>query len=62
MRVEVDPDLCISCGVCIETCPDVFDWDDEEKAEAVGEELDEDMEECAHEAVESCPTEAILEM
>ncbi len=62
MRVEVDPDLCISCGVCIETCPDVFDWDDEEKAHAVDEELDDDLEECAHEAVEACPTEAIKEM
>lgn len=62
MRVEVDPDLCISCGVCIETCPDVFEWDEEEKAQAVEDELNDDLEECAQEALDSCPTEAIYEM
>ncbi|MBU4533302.1 MAG: ferredoxin [Eubacteriales bacterium] len=62
MRVEVDPDLCISCGVCVEVCPDVFEWDDEEKARAAEDEVSDDLEECAHEAVEGCPTEAIKEM
>ena len=34
MKVVVDPDLCIECGACIDTCPEVFDWNDEGKAEA----------------------------
>lgn len=59
--MEVDPELCISCGVCIETCPDLFDWDEEDKAVATQEDVPDDLEECAHEAVEGCPTEAIKE-
>lgn len=61
MRVEVDQDLCISCGTCIDTCPEVFNWDGEEKAYSIVDEVPEDLEEQAREAVESCPTDAISE-
>ena len=59
MQVEVDPELCISCGVCIEACPEIFVWGEDDKAEVVEEEVPDDLEACAHEAVEGCPTEAI---
>lgn len=61
MRVQVDQDLCISCGTCIDTCPEVFDWNDEEKAQAIVDEVPPEVEEQAREAVESCPTNAIIE-
>lgn len=61
MQVEVDPELCISCGVCIEMCPEVFNWGNEDKAVAVRDEVPDELEERAHDAVEGCPTEAILE-
>lgn len=61
MKVSVDKDLCISCGLCINTCPDVFDWDDEGKAKAKVPNVPKDHEDHAHEAVEGCPTEAIKE-
>ena len=61
MRVQVDQDLCISCGTCIDLCPDVFSWNDDEKAQAAAEEVPEELENDAHEAVESCPTSAISE-
>ncbi len=61
MRVQVDQDLCISCGTCIDICPDVFDWNEDEKAQAVVGEVPEELENDAHEAVESCPTSAISE-
>ena len=32
--MEVDQDLCISCGACIDICPEVFTWNDDDKAEA----------------------------
>ncbi len=32
MRVEVDQELCISCGACIDICPDVFEWNEDDKA------------------------------
>jgi len=62
LQVEVDPDLCISCGTCIDMCPEIFTWTDDDKAAALTNEVPEDLEECAREAVASCPTEAIKEM
>ncbi|GAB6180450.1 ferredoxin [Desulfotomaculum defluvii] len=59
MKASVDQDLCISCGACIDTCPEVYDWNDEEKAHAIVDEIPQDQEESAKEAAESCPTEAI---
>lgn len=61
MRVEVDQELCISCGACIDTCPEVFEWNDDEKAHSIVEEVPPELEEQVHEAVENCPTSAISE-
>lgn len=61
MRVQVDQDLCISCGTCIDLCPDAFRWNEDEKAQATEEEIPEELENDAHEAVENCPTNAISE-
>lgn len=61
MKVFVEDDLCIACGNCIEICPEVFQWNDEGISEAVTDEVPPDMVETAHEAVESCPTDAIKE-
>lgn len=60
MKVEVDPDLCIACGACVNIAPEIFDWDDDGKAKAIVDEVPEDSEEAANDSVESCPTEAIL--
>ncbi|NPV53260.1 MAG: ferredoxin [Firmicutes bacterium] len=62
MKVEVDQDACISCGTCIDLCPEVFDWNDDEKAQAKAGEVPEELEDTVKEAVESCPTEAIREV
>lgn len=61
MKVKVDQDLCISCGACVDVCPEIFQWDDEEKAHAVTDEVPSEYEDQAHEAVEGCPTNAINE-
>ncbi|WP_031515810.1 ferredoxin [Desulfofalx alkaliphila] len=59
MKAEVDQDLCISCGACIDVCPEVYDWNDDDKASAIVDEVPEEVEEQAQEAAESCPTDAI---
>lgn len=61
MKLVVDPDLCISCGLCISTCPEVFDWDAEDKAKATVDSVPGDVESSANEAKDGCPTEAIKE-
>lgn len=62
MQVRVDPDLCIACGLCVSMCPDVFDWDDDGKAETIVDEVPSDSEDCAEESVEVCPTDAIIKI
>jgi ferredoxin len=61
MRVYVVQDLCISCGSCVDICPLVFDWNNEEKAFAIVDEVPSELESDALEALHNCPTEAILE-
>lgn len=62
MRVVVDQDLCISCGACVDACPEVFDFNDEEKAQVIVNEVPTDVEEIVQEAIENCPTNAIREV
>ena len=59
LKVYVDQDLCISCGLCISICNDVFSWNDDDKAEAIDQDVPEEFTDQVEEAVESCPTEAI---
>ncbi len=61
MEVRIDEELCTACGLCEETCPDIFKInEDKDVAEVVKTEYDEDDEECIEESEESCPTEAII--
>jgi ferredoxin len=61
MEVRIDEDLCTGCGLCEETCPDIFKMDEEKDiAEVIKIEYDDYDEECIQEAVESCPAEAII--
>jgi len=62
MHVQVDQDLCVSCGTCLDLCPDVFSWNEDEKAQATEEEIPKELENDAHEAVENCPASTISEL
>jgi ferredoxin len=61
VKVYVDQDLCISCGVCIDLSPDVFGWNDDDKAQSIDAEIPGDKKEEVQEAMDSCPTDAIKE-
>lgn len=58
MKVSVDQDLCIGCGLCADTCPDVFELK-EDKAFVKVEEVPEKVQELVKEAAENCPVDAI---
>jgi len=59
MQAEVDQNLCISCGACIDACPEVFNWNHDEKAHSITDEVPSALEDQASEAAEGCPTDAI---
>ncbi len=58
VKVEVDPDLCTGCELCVDTCPDIFEMGDDVATVKV-ETVPEDSEDCAIQAAEDCPAEAI---
>lgn len=61
MKVKVNSDACIGCGACTAIAPDVFEINDEGISEAMVNEVMEDEVDNAKEAIESCPTGAIVE-
>jgi ferredoxin len=58
MRVVVDEETCIGCGLCAETCPEVFEMNDD-KAKVKVDEVPEDVTESCKEEFENCQVEAI---
>ena len=59
MRGFVDKDMCIGCGLCAALCPEIFEMDDDGKAEASKNEIEDKLIESAKEAEEQCPVNAI---
>jgi ferredoxin len=59
MKAAIDRDGCISCGLCAETCPDVFRMADDGKAEVVVDEVPDDLRDSAEEAADGCPVSVI---
>jgi ferredoxin len=56
--VQVDQDVCISCGLCIANVPDVFRFADDGKAEVYDPEgASEDT--IQQEAIDICPVSCI---
>jgi ferredoxin len=58
MRARVTED-CITCGRCVEICPEVFEMG-EDKAFAKLDPVPKEFEEAAQEAADECPTSAII--
>jgi len=59
MKAHVDQDTCISCGLCPSVCPEVFEFNSDDKAEAIVDVVPSEHESAAQEARDSCPVDAI---
>ena len=59
MKLIVDQDVCIGCGACQATAPDVFEINDDGLAEVLVEEVPEELKEDVIDAKEGCPVNAI---
>lgn len=55
VKLTVNTDACIGCGLCVGNYPEAFEFDDEGKATVVAE-LDEAT---AEDAIANCPAAAI---
>ena len=59
MKVRVEQDVCIGCGLCCQLVPAVFEMNAEGKAQAVETEIAGGEEEACRDAATQCPVEAI---
>ena len=58
MKVTIE-DTCTACGLCVDTCPEVFEMGDE-LAQVITEEVPAEHEETVQQAADECPVEAII--
>jgi ferredoxin len=58
MKVRVE-DTCTACGLCVDTCPDVFQMGSD-MAEVAAETVAPEFEEAVQQAADECPVEAIV--
>ena len=56
---KVEKERCIGCGACVGTCNEVYDFDDDGQAYVKAQPTDENVN-VATEALECCPTAAIV--
>jgi ferredoxin len=58
LKAKIDPDACIGCGLCVSTCPEVYEMKDD-KAVVIAAVVPNDAEDCAKKGAEDCPVTAI---
>ena len=68
MRIHIDQEECIECGLCASMCSDVFEQNTGQKANivecyqlgsAADGEVGEPLRKCVQEAADSCPVNVI---
>ncbi|MBM3147470.1 MAG: ferredoxin [Actinobacteria bacterium] len=59
MKAIVDEDACTACGLCEDTCPEVFELRDD-VAVVLVDPVPGDEEDLCRQAAEECPAEAIV--
>jgi ferredoxin len=59
MKAIVDLELCSGCSLCADTCPEVFEMGEDDKAHVIVDEVPEEAEEACRDAADECPEEAI---
>lgn len=61
MKVKVNQDACIGCGACQAVAEDLFEINDDGLSVVKVDTVTEDKKDQAEDAINSCPTGAIVE-
>lgn len=61
MKIKVNAEACIGCGACCAIAEELFEINDEGLSVAKVTEITEEQKEAFTDAMESCPTGAIVE-
>jgi ferredoxin len=59
MKASIDDGRCRGHGVCTTICPEVFAMTDDGYAEAILDEVPEELQDRAREAADACPENAV---
>jgi len=58
MKVEIDKEACIGCGLCCDSCPDVFEMEGD-IAKVIANRVPKNAEDACRKAADNCPVNAI---
>jgi len=58
MRVRIE-DSCTACGLCVDTCPDVFEMG-ADVAQVIAAVVPAEFEDSVQQAADECPSESII--
>lgn len=59
MKIKIDADACIGCGLCVTTCPEVYKMEDDKAVLAVAA-VPKEAEGTCKQAADDCPVTAIV--
>ena len=59
MKINIDQDKCLRCGMCTGIAMDIFEFDDEGNIKVNDENINDENKDSIEDAVNSCPVGAI---
>jgi len=59
MKATVNANVCIGCGLCEATCPEVFKLNSNDTSEVIVDTVPHESEANCRQAAENCPVQAI---
>ena len=59
MKINIDQDKCLRCGMCTGIAMDIFEFDDDGNISVQEENINEENKDSVDDAISSCPVGAI---